>query len=139
MPWTGTRPQMTGPADADARRLRADADRLLLRLARRGGWWLILLGCASVAGAIAEILLPAAIGRAVDAVLGTVRIRSAPAEGTARWLVGCTLLIAVVVVSKAAIQLAAGTASAAGTAWLRRSEAGHAPRPPARSWPSPPS
>ncbi len=116
---------MTGPADADARRLRADADRLLLRLARRGGWWLILLGCASVAGAIAEILLPAAIGRAVDAVLGTVRIRSAPAEGTARWLVGCTLLIAVIVVSGAAIQLATGTASAAGTAWLRRSEAGH--------------
>ncbi len=103
---------MTGPADADARRLRADADRLLLRLARRGGWWLILLGCASVAGAIAEILLPAAIGRAVDAVLGTVRIRSAPAE-------------AVIVVSGAAVQLATGTASAAATAWLRRSAVGH--------------
>ena len=84
---------MTGLADADARRLHADADRLLLRLARRGGWWLILLGCASVAGAIAEILLPAAIGRALDAVLGTVRIRSVPAEGTARWLAGCTLLV----------------------------------------------
>src|SRR2546429_1989442 len=103
MPRTGTRPQMTGPADADPRRLRADADRLLLRLARRGGWWLTLLGFASVAGAIAEVLLPAAIGRAVDAMLGTVRIRSAPAEGAARWLADCTLLIAVIVVSGAAV------------------------------------
>ena len=116
---------MTGLADADARRLHADADRLLLRLARRGGWWLALLGCASVAGAIAEILLPAAVGRALDAVLGTVRVRSVPAEGTARWLAGCTALVAVIVVSGAAVQLATGTASAAGTAWLRRSAAGH--------------
>ncbi len=124
---------MTGapPADADARHLRADADRLLLRLARRGGWWLVLLGCASVAGAVAEVLLPAAIGRAVDAVLGAARpggVRPARAEGTARWLVGCILLVAVIVVSGAAVQLATGTASAAATAWLRRSAAGHALR-----------
>ncbi len=116
---------MTGaqPADADARGLRTDADRLLLRLARRGSWWLTLLGCASVAGAIAEVLLPAAIGRAVDAGLGAVR--SAHAGGTARWLASCALLIAVIVASEAAVQLATGTASAAATAWLRKSAAGH--------------
>src|SRR5438270_138054 len=53
-------------ADGDARRLRADADRLLLRTARRGGWWLALLGAAGLTGALAQVLLPAAVGRAVD-------------------------------------------------------------------------
>ena len=112
---------MTGAliADADARRLRADADRLLLHTARRGGWWLALLGGAALTGAVAQVLLPAAVGRAVDAVL------SARADGQARWLAICAALVAATVFSGAAATLATGTATATATAWLRRSVADH--------------
>jgi ATP-binding cassette subfamily B protein len=112
---------MTGAliADADARRLRADADRLLLHTARRGGWWLALLGGAALTGALAQVLLPAAVGRAVDAVL------SAHADGQVRWLAICAALVAATVFSGAAATLATGTATATATAWLRRSVADH--------------
>ena len=113
---------MTGAviADADARRLDADADRLLLRTARRGGWWLALLGGAALTEALAEVLLPAAVGRAVDAMLGP-----AHAGGQARWLASCAALVAAVACSGAAAALATGTATATATAWLRRSLADH--------------
>ena len=108
---------MTGAlnADADARRQRADADRLLLHTARRGGWWLALLGGAALTGALAQVLLPAAVGRALDAVL------SAHADGQVRWLAICAALVAATVFSGAAATLATGTATATATAWLRRS------------------
>jgi len=113
---------MTGAliADADARRLRADADRLLLHTARRGGWWLALLGGASLTGALAQVLLPAAVGRAVDAIFG-----SAHADGQVRWLAICAALVAATVFSGAAATLATGTATATATAWLRGSVADH--------------
>ena len=115
---------MTGAltADADARRLRADADRLLLHTARRGGWWLALLGGAALTGAVAQVLLPAAIGRAVDA--GT-RIGAWRIGGQARWLAICAALVATIVCSGAATALATGTATATATAWLRRRLADH--------------
>jgi ATP-binding cassette subfamily B protein len=102
------------PAD---RRLRADADRLLRRVARRGEGWLVLLGAASAAGAIAQVLLPAAIGRTLDTMLATAR--SGASGGTARWLAGCAALVAVIVLAAAAVELATGTANATATAWLR--------------------
>ena len=46
-----------------------DGDRLLLAAARRGGCWLALLGAASLTGAAAQVLLPAVIGHAIDAIL----------------------------------------------------------------------
>ncbi len=119
---------MTGAliADADARRLRADADRLLLHTARRGGWWLALLGGAALTGALAQVLLPAAVGRAVDAVFGSANaVGSAHADGQVRWLVICAVLVATIVFSGAAAVLATGTATAIATAWLRRSVADH--------------
>ena len=113
---------MTGAliADADARRLHADADRLLLHSARRGGWWLALLGGAALTGAVAQVLLPAAVGRAVDAMFG-----SAHADGQARWLAICAALVAAIAFSGAAAALATGTATATATAWLRRLLADH--------------
>ena len=107
-------------ADADARRLAVDADRLLLRTTRRGGWWLGLLGGAALTAALAQVLLPAAIGRAVDAMFGP-----AHAGGEVRWLVICAALVAAIVVSGAAAALATGTASATATAWLRLLLADH--------------
>ena len=57
------------------RRMNRDADRLLLRMAWRGGHWAVLLVTAAVGGAIADTLLPAAAGRTVDVML---RLAAAP-------------------------------------------------------------
>ena len=111
---------MTTARRAGAHRRRADADRLLLRVTRHTGWWLALLGGAAVTGALAQLLLPAAIGRVVDAMFG-----SAPADGQSRWLAICAALVAAIVVSGAAIALATGTATATATAGLRLRLAGH--------------
>ena len=114
----------------DSRRLRADADRLLLHTARRTGWWLTLLGGAALTGALAQVLLPAAIGRALDAMFASAHAAgSAHSAGSgqawARWLAICAVLVAAIVVSGAATALATGTASATATAWLRRRLADH--------------
>ena len=111
---------MTAAPTAGAHRLHADADRLLLRVARHTGWWLALLGGAALTGALAQVLLPAAIGRTVDAMFG-----SAHADGQARWLAICAALVAAIVVSGTAVALATGTASATATAWLRLRLADH--------------
>ena len=109
----------------DSRRLRADADRLLLHTARRTGWWLTLLGGAALTGALAEVLLPAAIGRALDAMFASAHAagsahNAGSGQAWARWLAICAALVAAIVVSGAAAALATGTASATATAWLRR-------------------
>lgn len=101
--------------------LTKDGDRLLLVLARRGGWWLALLGLASLAVTAAQVLLPAAVGRTVDAMLSA-------RSGVSWWLASCALLVAVIVCCGAAADLATGTANASVTARLRRSLAAHALR-----------
>ena len=112
--------------------LTKDGDRLLLVLARRGGWWLALLGLASLAVTAAQVLLPAAVGRAVDAMLSEFHRPAGgagqAASGAGRWLAGCALLVAVIVFCGAATDLAMGTANASATARLRRSLAAHALR-----------
>jgi ATP-binding cassette, subfamily B, bacterial RamA/AmfB len=112
--------------------LTKDGDRLLLVLARRGGWWLSLLGLASLAVTAAQVLLPAAVGHAVDAMLSEFHRpasgASQAASGADRWLAGCALLVAVIVCCGAATDLATGTANASVTARLRQSLAVHALR-----------
>ncbi len=100
-----------------------EADRLLLRTSRHGGWWLVLLGCASLAQAIAMVALPATVGHAIDAAITASR-GAGPAQASTA-LAGCAALVAVIVVTEGAISLAAGTASASATAWLRRLLACH--------------
>src|SRR5258708_27674978 len=81
---------------ADERPLGRSADRLLLRMAWRGGHWAALLAITSVAGAIADTLLPAVAGHTVDVVL---RAAAGPAADTSpahRWLAGCIALILVI-------------------------------------------
>lgn len=99
-----------------------EADRLLVRTARQGGGWLLLLGCASLAQSFAVLLLPAAIGYAVDGIIAAGK--PGHHDATA-WLTGCVLLVAVIVAAEGAIQLATGTANATATAWLRRLLARH--------------
>jgi ATP-binding cassette subfamily B protein len=98
--------------------LHRDADRLLLRVAWRGGWWLALLGCASLVSVIAQLLLPAAIGHTMDAAIG------GPWAG-GRWLTACAALVTVIVAARTVVSLATGTATATATAWLRQDLADH--------------
>ncbi len=116
---TGAR--ASGGSRVTARRLRGHADRLLRHVARHDAGWLALLACASLAGSAAEVLLPAATGRTVDALLGAPAARA----GGAGWLGACALLAAVIIFSGASAQLASGMANAGSTAWLRRKLAGH--------------
>jgi ATP-binding cassette, subfamily B, bacterial len=76
-----------------------------------------VLAAASLCGGAAQVLLPAAIGRAVDAALTY--------GGAGRWLTYCCLLVAVIMAGAATVALATGMASATATARLRRLLAGH--------------
>jgi len=129
---TGSRirgkPPSGQPPSQDGRDLRQRADRLLLRLARQDAWWLVLVSCAALAGAAAQLLLPAAVGRTVDALLGGAAGRPAAGHGVTWWLGTCALLVALTVISGACLQLAAGIATATSTARLRRMLADHALR-----------
>lgn len=104
----------------------AGGDRLLLAAARQRGWWLALLGGASLAGAAAQVLLPVAVGHAIDALIaGNQTAGNATAGSPARPLAACTVLVAVIVGCGAATDLATGVSGVAATAWLRRLLAGH--------------
>jgi ATP-binding cassette subfamily C protein len=71
--------------DAGDAALRSAADRLLLRMAWRGGHWAILLTITSVAGAVADTLLPWIAGHTVDVGrAGTTRGRRALLLGVLR-------------------------------------------------------
>ena len=99
----------------------SDGDRLLLAAARQGGWWLALLGAASLAGAAAQVLLPAAVGHAIDAILAG----NATAGNPVGPLTACAILVAVIVGCGAVTDLATGVSGATATARLRRLLAGH--------------
>ncbi|MGH4007330.1 MAG: ABC transporter transmembrane domain-containing protein, partial [Pseudonocardiaceae bacterium] len=87
------------------------ADRLLLTTGRRGGPWTWLLALATLVTVGAEILLPAALGRALDAL---------PGGGQITWtLLACAGLIALMVGGKVIGDIATGASNARCTAWLR--------------------
>ncbi|MCP2258550.1 ATP-binding cassette, subfamily B [Streptoalloteichus tenebrarius] len=87
------------------------ADRLLWRTACRSPGWLVSLGGVSVVGAVAALLLPDAVARAVDAAL-------AVGDAAAAW---STLVLAVLLVAADGVgELAQAHCAASGTAWLRR-------------------
>jgi len=92
-------------------------------MALRGARWTILLAITSMAGALADTLLPAVAGHTVDVVLG-VAVAPGAASHTAYWLAGCTALIVVIVGCGALGQFAAGMSTAAATEWLRHRLAG---------------
>jgi ATP-binding cassette subfamily B protein len=87
------------------------ADRLLLSTGRRGGWWIWVLALATLISAGADILLPAALGHALDAL---------PTGDHLTWsLLACAGLIALIVAGKMINDVATGMSNARGTAWLR--------------------
>ena len=99
----------------------SDGDRLLLAAARQGGCWLALLGAASLAGAAAQVLLPAVVGHAIDAILA----RNVTSSGPVGPLTACAILVTVIVGCGAVTDLATGVSGVTATARLRRLLAGH--------------
>ncbi|TYB44877.1 ABC transporter ATP-binding protein [Actinomadura chibensis] len=89
-----------------------DADRLLLRTARRGAWWNVLLGAAALTDALAATFLPIAMAGAVDAALG--------GGGASRAIPLCGALIVASAAAEVLSELATGCGQARATAWLRR-------------------
>src|SRR5207248_11418997 len=86
----------------------------------------------SAAGAAAEMLLPGAIGRTVDAALAQGPPSATPGwlpgpgwPPPARWLAACAALAVISAGSAACGQLLAGASIAGATAWLRQLMTGH--------------
>jgi ATP-binding cassette subfamily B protein len=86
---------------------------VLIRAVRDAGGHAVLLGVAGLTGAAAELLLPAALGRAVDAVLG---VRGS----TGVWVTAAIGLIAAAATAEIITGYAAGAGAARSTAGLRR-------------------
>jgi ATP-binding cassette subfamily B protein len=103
--------------DRTDRDVRRAADRMLVRVARHGGVWVVVLALASLTTAGARLALPALIGRAVDAI-----VEGGP---TATWVIWCAVVVTLMVVSDALDDLAAGAAIARSTAWMRHSTLRH--------------
>lgn len=89
---------------------RSDADRLLRRSVRLGGGWTVTLAVVALLGAGAELLLPATLGLAVDAALGT---------RAAWWPAVACALVALLIVTDTLGDLATGYGAARATARLR--------------------
>jgi ATP-binding cassette, subfamily B, bacterial len=88
-----------------------------LDLIGRGGRWVWVLAGVSLCLAIAHTVLPAVLGRAVDAA-----VRGGRAD---TWLVWCGLLVAAVVILEAVGDFAAGASTALATASLRHALVRH--------------
>ncbi|WP_432908080.1 ABC transporter ATP-binding protein [Micromonospora matsumotoense] len=95
-------------------------DRLLLRAVRAAGWWTPTLAVVTVAGTAAELALPAVLGRAVDAAVGT-----APQASPGRWLAAVAGLIALLVVVGVIRDYGTGAATARSVAHLRHTLVRH--------------
>jgi ATP-binding cassette, subfamily B, bacterial len=95
----------------------AEGGWLVRALALRNWGWLALLAGASLATTAATLLLPAAIGRALDAAVAGTRVSGL--------LAGCALLAMLIVAGEAVTELGAGVSSAAATARLREWLAAH--------------
>ncbi|MEV6799522.1 ABC transporter ATP-binding protein [Micromonospora rifamycinica] len=96
------------------------ADRLLLHAVRAAGWWTPTLTVATVAATAAELALPAVLGRAVDAAVGT-----APQASPGRWLAAVAALIALLVVAGVLRDYGTGAATARSVAHLRHTLVRH--------------
>ncbi|WP_157438256.1 ATP-binding cassette domain-containing protein [Actinomadura latina] len=96
----------------------AGPNRLLLRATGRARGWTALVAAAALADAAAAVLLPLALARAIDAVPPG----GSPATA-ALW--PCAALVAVSAAAEVLAELAAGSATARATAWLRHTLVRH--------------
>ncbi|MFI5823438.1 ABC transporter ATP-binding protein [Streptomyces rishiriensis] len=96
---------------------RRAADRLLLTVVRRGGAWGAVLAVTSLLLSGIYVVLPALMGRTVDAVLGS--------GGIALWLTLSAVAVTLLIVCDALDDYAGAVANARSTAWLRHTLLGH--------------
>ena len=106
---------MTGAHSASARS-RA-ANRLLVRVGRRGGPWVPVLAVNALLVGAVEIALPAVLGRAIDGILEL--------DGPGIWLVWLALLVAALVLGDLVEDVGISAATARSTAWLRHTSLRH--------------
>ncbi|GII76314.1 ABC transporter ATP-binding protein [Sphaerisporangium rufum] len=99
----------------------AAGDRLLLGTLRRSGRWPAVYAGAALAGAVMELLLPGALGHAVDALV----VPGGPGDAGQAALVTCAALVAAVVACDALTVLAGGGGRAQAGRWLRTRMVGH--------------
>ncbi|GIJ23698.1 ATP-binding cassette domain-containing protein [Micromonospora lutea] len=90
----------------------AGEDRLLFQVVRDGGGWTATLVVVALAGAAAELALPAVLGLAVDAAVG--------GDASPRWPVVACGLVVTLLVTDILGDLAGGYGAARATARLRR-------------------
>ncbi|MFI0486655.1 ATP-binding cassette domain-containing protein [Actinomadura sp. 9N215] len=107
---------VTRPPASHRRPRLAEADRLLLRTARTGGWWNALLGAAALTDALAATFLPIAMAGAVDTALGG----GSSGGGASAAVMLCGALIVASAAAEVLSELATGCGQARATAWLRR-------------------
>ncbi|WFE99339.1 ABC transporter ATP-binding protein [Micromonospora sp. WMMD964] len=89
----------------------ATGDRLLRRTALAGGGWTATLAVVALLGATAELLLPAALGHAVDTAL----------TGGSGWWTACACALVLILIGVDTLSdLATGLGAARATAGLRR-------------------
>ncbi|ELS50668.1 ABC transporter ATP-binding protein [Streptomyces viridochromogenes] len=103
---------MTTPVPADP------APALLRAATRHSGARCAALALAALAATGANLLLPAALGRALDLLL-------AGAADATRWVLWCAALVLLLAVLDAFDTVLDGTTTARTTAWLRRRLTGH--------------
>ncbi|MBT2420184.1 ABC transporter ATP-binding protein [Streptomyces sp. ISL-22] len=103
---------MTTPVPADC------APALLRAATRHSGARCAALALAALAATGANLLLPAALGRALDLLL-------AGAADATRWVLWCAALVLLLAVLDAFDTVLDGTTTARTTAWLRRRLTGH--------------
>ncbi|MFC0863804.1 ATP-binding cassette domain-containing protein [Sphaerimonospora cavernae] len=109
------------------------ADRLIIDAVRHGGGRPAVLAAAALLGAVADLLLPLALGHAVDALIGGT---GGTADDTARqawtWAVAPTLVVVVALVvlaisCDAIVVLMSGVTGARAARRLRRRVVAHVP------------
>ncbi|MEU7745952.1 ABC transporter ATP-binding protein [Nonomuraea sp. NPDC049158] len=93
-------------------------DRLVMDAVRRSGPWPAVLAVTAIAGAVAELALPYAVGRTVD---GFVSAR----PETVSWLAACAVIVAAIMLCESAGVWARGASSAYAAARLRLSVLRH--------------
>ncbi|MBT2211522.1 MULTISPECIES: ABC transporter ATP-binding protein [Actinomadura] len=96
----------------------AGADRLLVGAARHSGGWTGLVAATAVADALAAVLLPLALARAVDAAPP-----GGPSAASALW--PCVALVLLSATAEVLSELATGCSAARATAWLRHALVRH--------------
>ncbi|MEV6985342.1 ABC transporter ATP-binding protein [Sphaerisporangium sp. NPDC051017] len=101
--------ETTAPSEASAERR---ADGLLLEMVRRSGGWPYVYAVAAPVGAVVELLLPGALGRAVDVLVS-------PGGDVTGVLLVCASLVAAVVACDAVGVLASGSGGAQAARLLR--------------------